>query len=158
MTVYVTADSTFDFHNWDACWKWTGQRNAVFKAAFDSEGFSVFLDVAGGTGFCTETGCAKAFPDRIREYRESCGARGLPKTFDCVLVVGGYNDVNRRKRFAEDVFRAGVQDMLQECLYLLSATPCDAPAESCVVAGASESASRASLGISGVQTGESCLC
>ena len=45
--------------------------------------------------------------------------------------------------------------MFQDCLYLLSATPCDAPAESCVVAGASEAASEVSLGISGAQSSES---
>ena len=88
-------------------------------------------------------------------FEGSCGVRGLFKTFDCVLVVGGYNDVNRRKRVAEDVLCTGVKDMFQACLYLLSATPCDAPAESCVVAGASEAASQASLGISGSQTSES---
>ena len=97
---------------------------------------------------------AKAFADRICEYRNRCVACGLPKTFECVLVVGGYNDVHRKNRVSEGVFCAAVNDTLHQCLQLLPAAPCCAEAERCGDTGAAEAATRMSLVVTGGRAGE----
>jgi hypothetical protein len=127
MTVHGISDSTVDFHNWDNKWNWIGKGDVIFKDAFTAEGFVLSLDVAGSTGFCVGTKYAGSFPARLQERREACAACGPAESFDCVLVIGGYNDVHARHRVAEDDLRAGVGETLRECLLLLQSGPSDAP-------------------------------
>ena len=77
------------------------------------------VDVAGSTGFCQKTKSAGSFLDRLRKRREACAALGQVEAFDCVLVIGGFNDVHARRRVTEDALRSGVQACLDECVLLL---------------------------------------
>ena len=131
MLVHVVSDSTFDFLNWDSKWRWVGKGDAIFKDAFAAQGLVLSLDVAGSTGFVLGTNSAGSFPARLRERREACAAGALAEVFDCVLVVGGYNDVHRRRRVAEGALRTGVGETLRECLLLLQAGPSKLHEEPC---------------------------
>ena len=122
MRVHAVSDSTIDFLDWDHSWKWVGKGDVVFKEGFAQHGFVLTVDVAGSTGFCLSTKSACSFPDRLRKRREASAASGRVEAFDCVLVIGGYNDVYARRSVSEDMLRSGVLACLDECALLLQSS------------------------------------
>ena len=82
--VLVLADSTIDYHNWNAT-TYTGTANALLIKTMRKHGVDAVVDAVSGSGFVALHDRNQSFGHRLLRHR----LRGCPH----VVVVGGWNDV-----------------------------------------------------------------